>query len=104
MANDSLLTPSESYPLDPSGSSDQNGLELNGVRRMWEGGPLRQFSETQASSHYVAYSAPFLKGYAGSYVCALCQRPSAGIYLVRKADKWLCGACKERGNRSGARQ
>ena len=61
---------------------------------MWEGGPLRQFSRTQAKSHYVAYSGPILTGYAGSYICEGCQGPCSGVYLVRLFGIWLCGACK----------
>jgi len=71
-----------------------NDRELAGLRRMWDGGPLRQFGETQASGHYVAYSSPFLTGYAGSYVCDRCLRPCAGVYLVKPPGIWLCGSCK----------
>jgi len=85
-------------------SPDSNDRELAGLRRMWDGGPLRQFGETQASCHYVAYSSPFLTGYAGSYVCDGCLRPSPGVCRVRQESKWLCGACKEQMRRLGGRQ
>jgi hypothetical protein len=65
------------------------------TRRMWNGGPLRQFSEAQVKSHYVAYCSPILTGYAGSYICDGCQEPCAGVYLVRPFGIWLCGACKK---------
>jgi hypothetical protein len=61
---------------------------------MWDGGPLRQFSDRQAAAHYVAYSSPILKGYAGAYVCDQCRRPSAGVYHVRDG-RWLCGPCRK---------
>lgn len=73
-----------------------------GVRRMWEGGPLRQFSDTQVSSHYVGYSGPILKGYAGSYVCDRCQRPCAGVYPSHPSEtqrEWLCGGCRKLGGK-----
>jgi hypothetical protein len=72
------------------------GKEPDGVRRMWNGGPLRQFSDTQAKSHYIAYSGRFLTGYAGSYVCDRCRRPSPGVYLFKETHQWLCGGCKGR--------
>lgn len=66
------------------------------VQRMWDGGPLRQFSDRQAGGHYVAYSSPILTGYAGSYACDRCKRPCAGVYLVRPAKSWLCGGCRRK--------
>jgi hypothetical protein len=83
---------------------EHDSSEMKGVCRMWEGGPLRQFSETQANSHYIAYSGPFLTGYAGSYVCDQCQRPCAGVYFIKEIRKWLCGGCKKKLRRSGGRQ
>src|SRR5215813_7051044 len=74
------------------------------TRRMWNGGPLRQFSNTQAGGHYIAYSSPILKGYAGSYVCDGCQEPCAGVYLVRPLEIWLCGACKKGSRPKNSRQ
>ena len=97
MASDRVVLNQLHFPTLP----EQNHSEREGVRRMWEGGPLRQFSETEAKSHYVAYSGPFLRGYGGSYVCDRCQRPCAGVYLVRETHKWLCGGCKREPRRSG---
>jgi hypothetical protein len=71
-------------------------------QRMWPGGPLRQFSKHQASSHYVAYSSPILKGYTGSYVCDRCQTPSPGVYFVKPVGNWLCGPCKRMVERDDA--
>ena len=68
--------------------------KASAVERMWPGGPLRQFSKRQAGSHYVAYSGPFLTGYAGSYVCDRCLRPCAGVYYAQTRQDWLCGACR----------
>jgi hypothetical protein len=74
-----------------------------GVRRMWAAGPLRQFGERQAGGHYVAYSSPFLKGYAGSYVCDRCLRPCAGVYYLRELKNWLCGDCRKQAKRAANR-
>jgi hypothetical protein len=74
--------------------SDCSPLPHNDVRRMWDGGPLRQFSDKQAAAHYVTYSSPILKGYAGAYVCGQCRWPSAGVYFVRPVKNWFCGSCK----------
>jgi hypothetical protein len=71
------------------------GRKSDGLRRMWEGGPLRQFSKTQAKGHYVAYSGHFLTGYAGSYVCDQCRKPCAGIYYAKACQSWLCGGCRK---------
>ena len=67
------------------------------IRRMWDGGPLRQFSQTQVSSHYSGYYGAILRGYAGSYICDQCKRPSGGVYfcyLSESRKEWLCGRCK----------
>jgi hypothetical protein len=72
------------------------------VRRMWIGGPLRQFSETQVNSHYIRYSSRFLTGFAGSYVCDRCQRPCAGVYPAHPSEtqrEWLCGGCRKLGGK-----
>lgn len=60
---------------------------------MWDGGPLRQFSKRHVSSHYKAYCGPFLKGFAGAYVCDGCQGPCPGIYRVDR--EWQCRSCKD---------
>jgi hypothetical protein len=76
-----------------------NGLALEGLVRMWDGGPLRQFSTTQVSSHYIRYCGRSLKGYAGAYVCDECKRPCKGVYLSHPSETrnlWLCGGCKHR--------
>jgi len=73
-------------------------------RRMWNGGPLRQFSNIPAGGHYIRYSSRFLTGLAGAYVCDRCQRPSAGVYLSKPSKtrhEWLCGACKPSKKESG---
>jgi hypothetical protein len=74
---------------------------FNGIRRMWNGGPLRQFSVTQANGHYIAYCSPFLTGYAGSYVCDRCLRPSAAVYRLRTSRQWLCATCKKERKQTG---
>jgi len=73
--------------------------------RMWEGGPLRQFSETRVSS-YVSYSSPIMTGFAGSYICDACQRACKGVRRMGEPNNgagmasratvgWLCGTCIE---------
>jgi hypothetical protein len=77
---------------------------LNGLRRMWHCGPLRQFSETQVSCHYIRYSGRILTGYAGSYVCDRCRRACGGVYLTYLSEtrpEWLCGGCKNQMQRYG---
>jgi hypothetical protein len=59
-------------------------------RRMWPGGPLRNWSPTQASAASMLYAKG---GYVGGYVCDLCQRTSPGAYHAR--GLWLCGGCKD---------
>lgn len=83
---------------------DGSHQERNGVRRMWEGGPLRQFSQTQVGGHYIRISSPLLTGYAGSYVCDRCLRPSAGVLRPPTLQEWLCGGCKAQIRRPGGRQ
>lgn len=93
-----------SNSLSPSAQIVKEIEQRPATRRMWEGGPLRQFSETEAKSHYIAYSGPFLTGYAGSYVCDRCLRPSAGVYIVKEQHSWLCGKCKGQLRLSGGGQ
>jgi hypothetical protein len=72
------------------------------VLRSWEGGPLREFSDTRARSHWTNYhGGP--KSYAGNYVCENCMAKTSGVYSVRLNSggttasfelKWLCGPCK----------
>lgn len=70
------------------------------TKRMWEGGPLRQFSteaNRPATGKWISYDNPALNlaGYAGCYVCEGCERSVDGVYYAQGAQKWLCGACKE---------
>ena len=87
--------------------ADSPGVALeprHGVRRMWKGGPLRQFSDVPAGGHYIRYSSRFLTGFAGSYVCDRCRCPSPGVYLSKPSKtrtEWLCGPCKRVQSTSG---
>ena len=90
MTDNSVVASSPSLSVQTAKSTKQRH-----VIRMWNGGPLRQFSGTKLSGHYVAYSSPILTGYAGSYVCDECQRPCAGVYFVRPVGVWLCGTCRK---------
>ena len=67
------------------------------VKRMWDGGPLRQWSATRplnAGGNWVRYQSRDLDGYAGAYVCDGCRMPCRGVYFVQRVSKWLCKACK----------
>ena len=78
----------------PRGGMNRAEPSPHVLKRMWPGGPLRQFSKRQAGGNYTAYSGPIPTGYAGSYICERCQRPCAGIYFVRPVKNWVCGPCK----------
>jgi hypothetical protein len=68
------------------------------IQRMWEGGPLRQFSDSntrpKGKGSWMAYSSPILTGWTGSYVCDECRVPVAGVYRV--VSLWLCSGCREK--------
>jgi len=67
------------------------------IRRMWEGGPGRQFSATRFGSA-TPYESPVLKGFAGNYVCDECQQGCKGVYQVKASDStilWLCSPCRK---------
>lgn len=65
------------------------------VKRMWGGGPLRMFSNTRDPQATIRYHNADIDGFAGSYVCELCERPVDGVYFVKSETKWLCGGCRE---------
>jgi len=60
------------------------------LRRMWPGGPLRQWSERRHGNFIPLHSG----GFAGRYCCDQCRKPCAGVYRVIHASRWLCGPCK----------
>lgn len=69
------------------------------VKRMWPGGPLRQFAKEKQGG-WVSYEAGGLKGFAGMYICDKCALPAPmGIYgpLVSETGEkiWLCGPCQD---------
>ena len=51
------------------------------IRRSWEGGPLREWSEERG---------------LGSYMCSACWRKAAALYFA-KGGNWLCRDCREKG-------
>lgn len=65
------------------------------VKRMWEGGPLREVSSTPR----VAWFAHSRYGFAGRYVCDGCLLPVPGIYGSRSGSKCCVRAA---GNEIGA--
>jgi hypothetical protein len=77
------------------------------TRRMWEGGPLRQWAERddgrQATS-WTRYQNPTSDGYAGCYVCDECQEPVGGVYRHMSPVRWICAACREALPSRGKRQ
>lgn len=67
-------------------------------RRMWEGGPLRKWSEARPTGKFINYAQG---GYAGSYVCEQCQMSCDGVYRVTTKcgqQEWLCGKCRKYGS------
>jgi hypothetical protein len=74
----------------PSGSPDSVI-----IRRMWEGGPLRQVANRKASPVYTAYG---FRGstctFAGRYVCDGCKEPVIGVYRQKGTGKWVCAGCR----------
>ena len=67
------------------------------VKRMWDGGPLRQWAPQRplhAGSTWVFYSG-VIGGYVGPYVCDQCEQPVVGVYRVYHVKKWICKACYE---------
>jgi hypothetical protein len=44
--------------------------KIHSAKRMWPGGPLRQFSETRGSASWTPYDTG---GYVGCYVCDTCR-------------------------------
>lgn len=65
------------------------------IKRMWPGGPLRQFSDQRFRG-----SIPVVGGYAGAYVCDVYEHVTplegedGGIRL--HDGRWLCAPCGER--------
>ena len=72
------------------------------IRRMWPGGPLREFATERPNSSWgTPYQSNTLAGFAGRYVCESCLKPSPmGVYQVTAAQNrgssWLCAACREK--------
>jgi hypothetical protein len=68
------------------------------VRQMWEGGPLRRWSQAKTPQTPMGHST----GFVGSYVCGQCLEPSEGVYRLREPQGWLCGACKRKLETAGS--
>ena len=72
------------------------------IKRMWNGGPLRQFSDKPFKG-----SIPVVGGYAGNYICDVYDHvtPTEGEESgVRCHDgRWLCVPCGERHEHDKAR-
>jgi hypothetical protein len=72
------------------------------MRRMWPGGPLRQFTEGKHPSSWTPYQSSQLRGFAGQYVCDECLEPTAGVYRVispsssGKRPSWMCSGCRDK--------
>jgi len=65
-------------------------------KRMWQGGPLREWSETKTPATSMSYGKV---GYAGRYGCDRCLKAVNGVYLVQEtsssAGMWLCSDCRQ---------
>ncbi len=66
--------------------------KVHEVKRMWNGGPLRQFSEGRGTASWTAYDGG---GYAGSYICDSCSEAVLGLYLAIPGI-WVCADCRRR--------
>ena len=63
------------------------------VKRMWAGGPLRQWAELRPRAGWVACASG---GFAGQYVCDVCSHAVVGVrrqFTGDGKDKWLCAGC-----------
>jgi hypothetical protein len=54
--------------------------------------PIHQRQQTR--HNFIKYESLNLSGYAGSYVCDVCRRPTGGLYYIRSLKKWVCGGCR----------
>jgi hypothetical protein len=81
----------------PKASVARTSLELQPVvRQMWEGGPLRRWSKAKTPQTPMGHST----GFVGSYVCGQCLESCEGVYRLREPEKWVCGQCKRKIERS----
>ena len=69
---------------------DKTGQRVS-LQREWAGGPLRNWSATKTTRTPLGHARG---GFVGSYACDLCLRTCDGVYWLREAQRWLCGACK----------
>ena len=86
--------------VQPDSSTPKQALAQ--IRRMWDGGPLREvyvgppISKRQRAPRQFLLNAKGL--YLGTYVCERCQTGCDGIYDVTTPSGgilWLCRGCKE---------
>ena len=65
------------------------------MRRMWPGGPLRQWSPVREGGCSMPLDGG---GYGGPYECEGCLTPVPGVYRVitqpQRGGTWLCASCK----------
>ena len=62
--------------------------EIVPTRRMWEGGPVRQFSESRTKAGWMPLNSG---GFAGPYVCSRCHSAVSGVYGPTQG--WICAEC-----------
>ena len=77
--------------MDYQGDSITRRRPLVQIRRMWEGGPLRNWSDRKTTLTPMSHNRG---GFVGAYVCERCLGSCDGVYLVREEQSWLCGACR----------
>lgn len=65
--------------------------KVHQTKRMWNGGPLRQFSTERGTASWTALDGG---GYGGQYVCDECGFPVVGLYKAAAAV-WRCSECRE---------
>jgi hypothetical protein len=66
------------------------------ITRMYPSGPYRLFSETRFLGA-VPYKDAVREGFAGPYVCAVCQQQVREVVVA--AGEWVCGGCVTSGQR-----
>lgn len=76
-----------------AGASREGEAAVSEVKRMWEGGPLRNFSETRMNGWISAHHGGFL----GPYACEECRETTDGVY--RTDGGWLGGCCWDASSR-----
>ena len=66
--------------------------KVHDTKRMWNGGPTRQFSLERGAASWTPYDGG---GYAGQYICDDCGNPVVGLYKASHG-MWRCADCRSK--------